>query len=78
MNASAPEPATNKDFSKALGSVLHRPALAPVPGFTIKLMYGEMSQLVTAGVRMVPGRAEELGYGFAHPDLHEALRDTLG
>jgi uncharacterized protein len=77
INASAPEPATNKDFSKALGKALHRPAAAPVPAFTIKLMYGEMSQIVLTGVRMVPGRAAELGYEFVHPDLDEALRDTL-
>ncbi|MEA2232890.1 MAG: uncharacterized protein QOD83_2706 [Solirubrobacteraceae bacterium] len=77
INAAAPEPATNKDFSKALGKALHRPAAAPVPGFTIKLMYGEMAQIVLTGVRMVPGRAAELGYSFAHPDLDEALRDTL-
>ncbi len=77
VNASAPEPVTNKEFSKALGSALHRPAIAPIPGITIKLMYGEMSQIVLTGVRMVPGRAEELGYAFQHPDLDEALRDTL-
>jgi uncharacterized protein (TIGR01777 family) len=77
INASAPEPATNKDFSKALGRALHRPAAAPVPAITIKLMYGEMSQIVLTGVRMVPGRAPELGYEFKHPDLDEALRDTL-
>jgi uncharacterized protein (TIGR01777 family) len=77
INASAPEPATNKQFAKALGSALNRPAVAPVPGFTIKLMYGEMAQIVLKGVRMVPGRAAELGYEFQHPDLDEALRDTL-
>jgi uncharacterized protein (TIGR01777 family) len=77
INASAPEPATNKQFAKALGSALHRPAVAPVPGFTIKLMYGEMSQIVLKGVRMVPGRAAELGYEFRHRDLDEALRSTL-
>ena len=77
INASAPEPVTNKDFAKALGKALHRPALAPVPGFVIKGMYGAMSQIVLTGVRMVPGRAGELGYEFQHPDLDEALRDTL-
>ena len=77
VNAAAPEPATNRDFSKALGRALHRPAAAPVPGFTIKLMYGEMAQLVLTGVRMVPGRADELGYAFKHADLDEALRSTL-
>lgn len=77
INGSAPEPVTNKDFSKALGQALHRPAAAPIPGFTIKLMYGEMAHIVLAGMRMVPGRAAELGYEFKHPDLDEALRDTL-
>jgi NAD dependent epimerase/dehydratase family enzyme len=77
INASAPEPVTNKDFAKALGKALHRPAVAPVPGFVIKGMYGAMSQIVLTGVRMVPGRAGELGYEFQHPDLDEALADTL-
>ncbi|MGH2839243.1 MAG: TIGR01777 family oxidoreductase [Solirubrobacteraceae bacterium] len=77
LNAAAPGAATNKEFARALGSALHRPAVAPVPAFTIKLMYGEMAQLVTSGVHMVPGRAAELGYDFAHPALDEALRDTL-
>ncbi|MDP1846611.1 MAG: TIGR01777 family oxidoreductase [Solirubrobacteraceae bacterium] len=78
INACAPEPVTNKRFAKALGAALHRPAVAPVPGFTIKLLYGEMSQIVLKGVRMVPGRAAELGYEFRHPDLDEALASTLG
>jgi len=78
INASAPEPATNKGFAKALGHAIKRPALAPVPGIAIKAMYGEMSQIVLKGVRMVPGRAAELGYEFQHPDLGEALRSTLG
>lgn len=77
INASAPDPATNKAFAKALGRALHRPAVAPVPGLVIKGMYGEMSQIVLTGVRMVPGRAAELGYAFRHADLDEALRDTL-
>ncbi len=77
INAAAPEPVTNKAFAKSLGRALNRPAVAPVPGFTIKLMYGEMSQIVLTGVRMIPGRVAELGYAFQHPDLDEALRDTL-
>jgi uncharacterized protein (TIGR01777 family) len=77
INASAPDPVTNRDFSRALGQALHRPAVAPVPAFTLKALYGEMAQIVLTGVRMVPGRAGELGYEFAHPDLDEALRDTL-
>ena len=77
INASAPEPATNKDFSRALGRVLHRPAVAPVPGLALKALYGEMSQIVTEGVNMVPARATELGYRFRHPQLEAALRAAL-
>jgi uncharacterized protein (TIGR01777 family) len=77
VNASAPNPVTNKEFAHALGRALHRPAVAPIPGLTIKAMYGEMAHIVLKGVRMVPGRAAELGYEFQHPDLDEALADTL-
>ena len=78
VNATAPEPVTNREFSKALGRALHRPALAPVPGFAIKALYGEMGMIVTTGQRAVPARATELGYAYAHPDLDEALRSALG
>ena len=78
INASAPEPVSNKEFSRALGRVLHRPAVAPVPKLAIKALYGEMSQIVTDGVNMVPARATELGYRFRHPELEAALRATLG
>jgi uncharacterized protein (TIGR01777 family) len=78
VNGSAPEPATNRDFSRALGRALHRPAFAPIPAAAIKVLYGDMSQIVVNGVRMVPDRAAELGYTFRHPDLDEALRSTLG
>ncbi len=77
VNASAPTPVTNKEFSRALGRALHRPAVAPVPALAIKALYGEMAQIVTTGVRMVPRRATELGYAFAHPELDEALRSAL-
>jgi uncharacterized protein len=78
FNGSAPEPVTNKDFSQALGRALHRPAVAPVPSFAIRLLYGEMADLVVYGQRAVPARPLELGFRFAHPDLDEALRSALG
>jgi uncharacterized protein len=78
VNGSAPEPVTNRDLSRALGRALHRPAFAPIPAAAIKVLYGDMSQIVVKGVRMVPDRAAELGYTFRHPDLDEALRSTLG
>jgi uncharacterized protein len=78
INASAPEPVTNKAFSKALGRALHRPAVLPVPGFALRLLYGDMAEIVTEGVRMIPGRATALGYRFRHPEVEEALRSALG
>src|SRR6476661_1410097 len=77
VNASAPEPVTNKAFSKALGRALHRPAFAPVPAFALRILYGEMAEIVATGQRVVPKRASELGYRFEHPDLDEALRSAL-
>ena len=62
VNGSAPEPVTNKAFSKTLGKVLHRPAFAPVPAFAIKLLYGDMATIVVNGQRAVPERTLELGY----------------
>jgi uncharacterized protein len=71
------EPVTNAEFSKALGRALRRPAIAPVPALAIRLLYGEMGEIVLNGVRMVPGRTAELGYRFEHADLDEALRAAL-
>jgi uncharacterized protein (TIGR01777 family) len=76
-NGSAPEPVTNKAFSKALGRALHRPALVPVPGLAVKLLFGEMGEIVAEGQRAVPMRAVQAGYGYRHPDLDEALADVL-
>jgi uncharacterized protein (TIGR01777 family) len=78
VNATAPEPVTNKTFSKALGRALHRPAIAPIPGAAIRLLYGDMAEIVTKGQRVVPRRTLELGYAFQHPDLDEALRAAVG
>ncbi|CAB4880485.1 unannotated protein [freshwater metagenome] len=77
VNGSAPEPVTNKEFSKALGRALHRPAIAPVPGFALRLLYGDMAEIVTEGQRAVPARALANGYAFKHPELDEALASTL-
>jgi uncharacterized protein (TIGR01777 family) len=78
VNASAPEPVTNTEFSKALGRALRRPAVAPVPAIALKLLYGDMSEIVTSGQRAVPARALELGYRYEHPELDEALRSAVG
>jgi len=77
VNAAAPRPATNKELSRALGRALHRPAIAPVPELALRVLYGEMADIVVYGQRAVPERAQALGYRFAHPDLDEALRSAL-
>jgi uncharacterized protein (TIGR01777 family) len=77
VNATAPEPVRNAEFAKALGRALHRPAVAPIPGFAIRALYGDMAQLVTDSNRVVPRRARELGFEHRHPDLDEALRSVL-
>jgi uncharacterized protein len=78
FNAGAPDPPTNRDFSRALGQALRRPAFAPVPGLAVRLLYGDMAAIVTEGQRAVPKRALEHGYAFRHTDLDAALRDALG
>jgi uncharacterized protein (TIGR01777 family) len=78
LNVTAPSPVTNADLSRALGHALSRPAFLPVPGFAVKMLYGEMAEMVTSGQRAVPARLQELGYRFEHPALEPALRDVLG
>jgi uncharacterized protein (TIGR01777 family) len=78
VNASSPNPATNKEFSKALGRTLGRPAVLPLPGFVLDLKFGsEFGQVLRGGQRVVPKRTQELGYEFLHPELDEALEDLL-
>ncbi len=78
VNLTAPEPVTNRELSKALGRVLGRPALAPVPALAVRALYGEMATIVTTGARAVPRRLSELGYAFRQPHLEDALRAATG
>lgn len=77
VNGTAPEPVTNRQLSHALGHALHRPALLPVPGAALGLLYGEMAQIVTTGARVLPAKPLMLGYEFRHPHLDEALGAAL-
>lgn len=77
VNGTAPEPVTNRELSRALGRALQRPALLPVPGAALALLYGEMAQIVTTGARVLPVKPLMLGYEFRHPHLDEALRAAL-
>jgi uncharacterized protein len=78
VNLTAPAPVTNAELSRTLGRVLRRPAVLPVPALALKVLYGEMAQIVTTGQRVLPARLEQSGYAFRHPDLEAALRDVLG
>jgi uncharacterized protein (TIGR01777 family) len=78
INATAPYPATNKDFSKALGRAINRPAVMPVPGLVLDLKFGrEFGQVLRGGQRVIPMRTRELGYEFTYPDLDAALQNLL-
>lgn len=77
VNLTAPAPVTNREFSRALGRALGRPAVLPVPGIALKLLYGEMAQVVTTGQRAVPAALERAGHSFAHPQIEPALRELL-
>jgi uncharacterized protein (TIGR01777 family) len=73
-NATSPQPVRNRDFARALGRALHRPALIPTPAFALKLAFGQMAEeVLIAGQRVVPRRAEAEGFAFERPALDAAL-----
>ncbi|HVO99623.1 MAG TPA: TIGR01777 family oxidoreductase [Bryobacteraceae bacterium] len=78
VNATAPNPATNAEFTRALASALHRPAIFPVPKFALHLLYGEMARIVYASQRVIPEAALAAGYKFRYPTVDGALRAILG
>jgi uncharacterized protein (TIGR01777 family) len=79
VNVTAPEPATNADFTKTLGRVLRRPTIFPVPGFAARLAFGQMAdEMLLSGQRVVPQRLTASGYAFRFPELEPALRHVLG
>jgi hypothetical protein len=78
INATAPNPVTNREFSKALGRALHRPALMPVPKLAVAAIRGaELADAVAGGARVLPRRALDLGYEYRYPELDGALRSAL-
>jgi len=77
VNGTAPEPVTNAEFSKALGKALSRPSFAPVPGFMLKLMLGEMASMLLGGQRVLPKVAMASGFGFQFPKVSSALEAAL-
>lgn len=78
VNATAPQPVTNAEFTRVLGRILHRPAFVPAPAFALRLALGEMADgLLLSGQRAVPACAERRGYRFAQTDIESALRHIL-
>ncbi len=78
INAVAPTPVTNREFTRTLASVLRRPAILPVPKFALRLAMGQVSEVLVASQRVVPCVAEATGYRFLYPTLAEALRAAVG
>jgi uncharacterized protein (TIGR01777 family) len=78
-NTVAPNPVTNREFTKTLGRVLGRPTVVPMPAFAARLAFGEMGDaLLLASARVEPQRLLTSGYKFRHPELEGALRHLLG
>ena len=77
MNGTAPAPVTNREFSTALGKALGRPSFLPTPTFAIRLMLGEVAEVVTNGARVMPRKALETGYRFRFAEIGTALKDLL-
>jgi uncharacterized protein (TIGR01777 family) len=77
INGTAPNPERNKDFSRALGKVLHRPSWMPVPGILLRIGLGDMADMLLTGQRVVPAAAQRLGFEFRYPTLPEALKACM-
>ena len=78
INATAPNPVTNKSFAKTLAHTLNRPAVLTMPKFLLNLMLGEMSEeLLLSGQRVIPKKILELGYVYQFPELDGALKDVI-
>lgn len=76
--ATSPTPVTNREFARALGRALRRPAVLPIPKLAVAIARGrELADIVAGGQRVLPRRATDLGYEFRHPELDEALRSLL-
>jgi len=78
VNLVSPSPVTNREFTRTLGKVLHRPTVMPLPTFAAKLVFGEMGEeLLLSSTRVEPEKLKQSGYQFAYPKLEEALRHVL-
>jgi uncharacterized protein (TIGR01777 family) len=79
VNLAAPDAVTNREFTKALGRQLHRPTIFPVPGFVLRLVFGQLGkELLQFSQRVKPAKLLESGFRFEHPEIDEALATALG
>jgi hypothetical protein len=78
LNGVAPNPVVNAEFTRELAKAVHRPAIFPVPAVAIKLLFGEMAEVLLASQRVVPEAAQRAGFAFRFPELGAALREVLG
>ena len=78
VNATAPQPVTNRHFARALGQAMHRPSLIPAPGFALKIVLGEIADSVLTGQRVLPARAQKDGFHFRYPEIEQAFRGIFG
>ena len=78
VNATAPEPVSSREFAKAMGRALHRPAILPTPGFALALLKGRVASILTAGQRVLPSAALRLGFPWRYPTIDAALQNLVG
>jgi uncharacterized protein (TIGR01777 family) len=78
FNLSSPKPRRQGEVARAIGEVLHRPAILPAPAFAVRLALGEFADAVLFSQRMVPRRLTDAGFDFRFPELEETLREILG
>jgi uncharacterized protein (TIGR01777 family) len=78
LNATSPSPVTNLEFTKMLASTLHRPAIFSAPRFALKLMFGDMAQMILDSQRVLPEATLAAGFEFEYPDLQGSLLEILG
>ncbi len=78
VNAVAPNPVTNQEFTKTLGEVLYRPTFLPLPEFAVSMIFGEMGDaLLLASTKVMPKRLEDAGFEFKYPNLKEAIENAV-
>jgi hypothetical protein len=80
LNGVAPNPVTNAEFTRAVAAALHRPAILPLPKWALRLMFGEMAEVILSSQRVLPEKAQAAGFAFRYPELgpvlHELFREV--